>query len=323
MSLSSLLAKALAGRDWLLADGATGTELFNRGLGAGEAAEAWNLSNPAEVRAVMRGAIQAGADLVLTNSYGGNGALLGRVGLGQQVADLNRAAAELAREEADRAGRMVLVAGSVGPTGEILAPMGPVAPAQASALFLEQIEALKAGGADLIWIETMADLVELRAAFEACAQAEMPWCGTMNFDTAGRTMMGDTPARFAKATMRLPHAPLAIGANCGLGLGPLLASVLELAEAESGLPLIAKGNAGVPMMTDGHIHYDATPEAMADYACLARDIGAAIIGGCCGTTPEHLSAMRKALEERPRGARPARAEIARRMPESAPHRHHH
>lgn len=290
------LSKLLAQRDWLLADGATGTELFNLGLSASEPAELWNTSKPQVIADLHDRAIAAGADLFLTNTYGANAPKLALHDLADQVQDLNRAGAEIARNAADRAGRALVVAGSVGPTGEIMEPMGPFRRSAALEIFHAQIDALKAGGADVIWLETFSDLGELRAAAEACAMVDIPWCGTMNFDTGGRTMMGETPAQLASLAARLPHKPLAIGANCGVGLPALLRSVQELAATGVELPLIAKGNAGVPQMQNGHIHYDATPERMAEYARQARDFGAKIIGGCCGTTPLHLSAMRAALE---------------------------
>ena len=156
----------------------------------------------------------------------------------------------------------------------------------------------------MLWVETISAAEEFAAAAEAFALAGMPWCGTMSFDTAGRTMMGLTSADMAKKVGKLAHQPLAFGANCGTGASDLLRSVLGFAAAGPTLPLIAKGNAGIPKYHDGHIHYDGTPELMADYAVLARDSGATIIGGCCGTTPDHLRAMREALETRPRGAAP-------------------
>jgi 5-methyltetrahydrofolate--homocysteine methyltransferase len=138
----------------------------------------------------------------------------------------------------------------------------------------------------------------------------MPWCGTMSFDTAGRTMMGLTAADMVTMVDGLAHKPLAFGANCGVGASDLLRTILGFAAQGPELPVIAKGNAGIPKYVDGHIHYDGTPELMAEYAVLARDCGARIIGGCCGTTPDHLRQMRAALESRPVGARPSLDDIA-------------
>ena len=211
--------------------------------------------------------------------------------------------AEIAREVADVSGREVIVACSVGPTGEIMAPMGTLTHAAAVEMFHEQAEGLKEGGADVLWLETISAAEEFKAAAEGFALADMPWCGTMSFDTAGRTMMGLTAPQLARLVERLLNPPVAFGANCGVGASDLLRTVLGFAD-DAKRPIIAKGNAGIPKYHDGHIHYDGTPELMAEYAILARDAGATIIGGCCGTTPDHLRKMRAALEETPRGSVP-------------------
>jgi 5-methyltetrahydrofolate--homocysteine methyltransferase len=161
----------------------------------------------------------------------------------------------------------------------------------------------------VLWVETISAAEEYKAASEAFALADMPWCGTMSYDTAGRTMMGVTSAAMTKMVGKLENAPLAFGANCGVGASDLLRTILGLADGAP-FPLIAKGNAGIPKFHDGHIHYDGTPELMANYATLARDCGAKIIGGCCGTTPEHLRSMREALETRPKGETPSLAAIS-------------
>jgi 5-methyltetrahydrofolate--homocysteine methyltransferase len=298
------LADLLASRDWLLADGATGTNLFNMGLEAGEAPELWNETEPAKVRALYDGSIGAGSDLFLTNSFGGNASRLKLHDAQDRVRELNRAAAALARDVADAADRPVVVAGSMGPTGEIMAPHGPLTVENAAAMFEEQAAGLLEGGADVLWLETISAADEYRAAALAFQRLGAPWCGTMSFDTAGRTMMGMTAADMVRLVAELEHRPLAFGANCGVGASDLLRTVLGFAAQEPGLPVIAKGNAGIPKFVDGHIHYDGTPELMADYARLARDCGATIIGGCCGTTPAHLVRMRAALDTGHRGAAP-------------------
>ena len=183
--------------------------------------------------------------------------------------------------------------------------MGSLTHEIAVEMFHEQAEGLKAGGADVLWVETISAAEELAAAAEAFALAGMPWCGTMSFDTAGRTMMGITSAEMVKRVTKIDHQPLAYGVNCGVGASDLLRTVLGFAAVGSNLPIIAKGNAGIPKYHDGHIHYDGTPALMADYAVLARDCGATIIGGCCGTTPAHLTAMREALETRPKATAPS------------------
>ncbi|APO88313.1 MULTISPECIES: betaine--homocysteine S-methyltransferase [unclassified Marivivens] len=311
--MTNALSRLLETRDWLMADGATGTNLFNMGLSSGDAPEMWNVEHPEKIKALYAGAVDAGSDLFLTNSFGGNASRLKLHGAEGRVRELNRIAAELGREVADAAGRPVIVAGSVGPTGEIMAPMGSLTHELAVEMFHEQAEGLKEGGADVLWVETISAVEEYKAAAEAAKLAGMAWCGTMSFDTAGRTMMGITSADLAKVIDKLDHPPLAFGANCGVGAADLLRTVLGFAATGSQTPIIAKGNAGIPKYHDGHIHYDGTPSLMGDYAVLARDCGATIIGGCCGTTPEHLRAMKEALETRPRGDRPTLDEIAAKL----------
>jgi len=311
--MTNALSSLLATRDWLMADGATGTTLFNMGLTSGDAPEMWNVEHPDRIRTLYQGAVDAGSDIFLTNSFGGNASRLKLHGAEGRVRELNRIAAEIGRDVADKAGRTVVVAGSVGPTGEIMAPMGSLTHERAVEMFHEQAEGLKEGGADVLWVETISAAEEFKAAAEAFALAGMPWCGTMSFDTAGRTMMGLTSAEMAKMVGKLDYQPLAFGANCGVGASDLLRTILGFAAAGPEQPIIAKGNAGIPKYHDGHIHYDGTPSLMADYAVLARDSGATIIGGCCGTTTEHLRAMREALETRPRGDRPSLEEITARI----------
>lgn len=303
--MSDALTTLLKSRDWLLADGATGTNLFNMGLSSGDAPEFWNEDEPDKIRALYKGAVDAGSDIFLTNSFGGNASRLKLHGAEKRAGELSRLSAELGREVADAAGRPVVVAGSVGPTGEIFAPMGNLTHELAVEMFHEQAEGLKAGGADVLWVETISAKEEYKAAAEAAKLAGMPWCGTMSFDTAGRTMMGLTAAQMVALVEGLDWPPLAFGANCGVGASDLLRTVLGFASGGPERPIIAKGNAGIPKYVDGHIHYDGTPELMAEYAVLARDSGATIIGGCCGTMPEHLRAMREALETRAPGPRPS------------------
>ncbi|SLN46438.1 Bifunctional homocysteine S-methyltransferase/5,10-methylenetetrahydrofolate reductase [Aquimixticola soesokkakensis] len=311
--MSDALSKLLATRDWLMADGATGTTLFNMGLQSGDAPEFWNVDEIAKITALYKGAVDAGSDIFLTNTFGGNASRLKLHDAQNRVRELNRAGAEIGREVADKAGRPVIVAGSVGPTGDIMAPMGTLTHELAVEMFHEQAEGLKEGGADVLWVETISAPEEFKAAAEAFRLADMPWCGTMSFDTAGRSMMGVTSAELANMVEKIPNGPLAYGANCGVGSSDLLRTVLGFSGQGHARPIIAKGNAGIPKYHEGHIHYDGTPELMADYACMARDSGATIIGGCCGTTPEHLSAMREALETRPRGEKPTLDEIAAKL----------
>ncbi|PRY85845.1 betaine--homocysteine S-methyltransferase [Donghicola tyrosinivorans] len=308
--MTDALTKMLSERDWVMADGATGTNLFNMGLSSGDAPELWNADEPQNIKKLYSLAVDAGSDLFLTNTFGGNASRLKLHNAESRVRELNRLGAALGREVADASGRTVIVAGSVGPTGEIMAPMGSLTHELAVEMFHEQAEGLKEGGADVLWLETISAPEEYKAAAEAFALAGMPWCGTMSFDTAGRTMMGVTSASMVDMVEALPNPPIAFGANCGVGASDLMRTVLGFIASGTERPVIAKGNAGIPKYVDGHIHYDGTPELMGAYACLARDAGARIIGGCCGTMPEHLKAMRAALESTPKGPRPTLEDIA-------------
>jgi len=311
--MRTTLERLLAERDWLMADGATGANLFQMGLESGDAPELWNETDPDKVRALYDGAVHAGSDLFLTNSFGGNASRLKLHDAADRAYAINRRAAEIAREAADAADHPVVVAGSMGPTGDIMAPLGPLTVEAAADMFAEQARGLVDGGADVLWVETISAPDEYRAAAMGIARVGAPWCGTMSFDTAGRTMMGLTSSDMVGLVEALEHRPLAFGANCGVGASDLLRTVLGFSAAAPSLPIIAKGNAGIPKFVDGHIHYDGTPDLMADYAVLARDCGATIIGGCCGTTPEHLKAMRHALETRPSGPAPDLETIATRL----------
>ena len=308
--MADALTELLSTRDWLMADGATGTNLFNMGLSSGEPPELWNVDQPDNIRTLYRNAVEAGSDIFLTNTFGGNAARLKLHNAQGRVRELNRVGVALGREIADASGRKVVVAGSVGPTGEIFEPMGTLTHKDAVEIFHEQMEGMKEGGVDVLWIETISAPEEYKAAAEAAKLAGLPWCGTMSFDTAGRTMMGVTSAALADLVEKLPNPPIAFGANCGVGASDLMRTVLGFASTGTERPIIAKGNAGIPKYHDGHIHYDGTPELMAEYAVLARDAGVRIIGGCCGTMPEHLRAMRAALESRPKGPRPTLEDIS-------------
>ncbi len=307
--MTNLLTRLLVEKEVLLADGATGTNLFNAGLMSGEAPEFWNDTHPEKIRALYQGAIDAGSDIFLTNSFGANASRLKLHDAGNQAHRLSRIAAEIARDLADRSDRRIVVAGSVGPTGEIMEPVGALSHAVAVEMFHETADGLKEGGADVAWLETISAPEEYRAAAEAFALADMAWCGTMSFDTAGRTMMGVTSTDMVNLIAELPNPPIAFGANCGTGASDLLRTVQGFVAANPTRPIIAKGNAGIPKYVDGHIHYDGTPDLMADYAVMARDSGARIVGGCCGTTPAHLAKMREALDTRPRGEVPSLDDI--------------
>ena len=293
----------------LLADGATGTNLFAMGLMSGDSPELWNATHPERTTLLHRQFVDAGADIILTNTFGANRRRLMLHDLQERTHELNALAVQNALNATQGAGRPVVIAGSLGPTGDLFAPLGALTEAEAVEVFAEQVAGLKAGGAHVIWIETMSAFEEIRAAAAACARHAMPFTVTASFDTAGKTRMGIAPARLAGEATGLMPAPLAVGANCGVGATDLLASVLAMSAAHPGAVLIAKANCGIPQWHGDHIHYSGTPELMADYARLAIDAGARIIGGCCGTSPAHLAAMRRALDTHVPGPRPVLADV--------------
>lgn len=303
------LTQLLDAKGVLLADGATGTNLFEMGLEAGEAPEMWLESHPDRITALHQAFVDNGADIILSCSFGANRHRLKLHQAESRTYALNRIAAELARAVADAAGRPVVVGGSVGPTGELLQPLGALSYAEAVEAFREQIAGLKDGGVDVVWIETMSAAEEVRAAAEAALACEMPYVVTGSFDSAGRTMMGIHPCDFHKAVDGLSPRPVAVGANCGVGASDMLATALELETGSPDSALVVKANCGIPRFVDGGTVYSGTPEQMADYARLAIDAGARIIGGCCGTSPHHLGAMRRAIDSHVRGQRPSIAEI--------------
>jgi 5-methyltetrahydrofolate--homocysteine methyltransferase len=305
--------RLLAEKGVLLADGATGTNLFAMGLEAGEAPELWNDTHPDRIAALHQGFVDAGADIILTNSFGGTRHRLKLHHAQDRVFQLNRRAAEIARAVADKAGRKVIVAGSVGPTGELLVPLGALTYEQAVDAFAEQIEGLKAGGAEVAWIETMSAPDEIRAAAEAAIRVGLPYTYTGSFDTAGRTMMGLLPKDIHGVVSTLPEQPVGVGANCGVGASDILASLLDMSAAKPDATIIVKGNCGIPEFRGTEIHYSGTPELMADYVRLAVDSGARIVGGCCGTSFEHLAAMRKALDSHRKDGRPTLETIVERI----------
>jgi len=314
--MSDRLSELLAGRPYLLADGATGTNLFDMGLGHGDAPELWNLEHPERVARLHQMFVDAGADIILTNSFGGTRHRLKLHGAQERVAEINEAAARIARGVAGAAGRPVVVAGDMGPTGELFQPLGVLDLEQGAAAFAEQAQALARGGADVIWIETLSSSDEVEAAVTGAATTGLPVVCTASFDTNGRTMMGITPADFVRLCRRLSPSPVAYGANCGAGAGEAVTCLLNLEPAlEEGAVVVVKANCGIPAYVDGAVRYDGTPELMAEYARLARDAGARIVGGCCGTTPGHLAAMRAALEGYEPMGRPSVETIVERLGE--------
>jgi len=317
--MADRLTELLNTRPWLLADGATGTNFFAMGLQHGDAPELWNLEQPDAVVRHYRSFIDAGSDIILTNTFGGTANRLKLHKADDRVFEINRAAAELARravrEAAGESGREdVIVAGSIGPTGDLFVPLGPLTVEEGAKAFEEQARGLAAGGADVAWIETMSSIDEVTAAVRGATAAGLPYVVTLSFDTNGRTMMGVTPAQLAQLAHELQPHPIAFGGNCGTGASELMAAILNLESAKAPADvLVAKSNCGIPQFVAGEIEYSGTPELMADYARLALNAGVRIIGGCCGTTPEHVRAMRDALEHHTKGSAPDMATVVAKL----------
>lgn len=304
--MSNRFLDLLANRPFLMLDGATGTNLFQMGLMTGDAPELWNFEQPEKIAALHQSFVDAGSDVFLTNSFGGTRYRLKLHNAQDRVHEINREAARIARKVADKAGRPVIVAGSMGPTGELYEPLGPLTIADGADAFAEQARALAEGGVDVLWIETMSSREEVAAAVKGAAVTGLPFVTTCSFDTNGRTMMGLTPAEFARFVHELDPKPVAYGANCGVGAPDLVLTVTQLAQAAApGDIIIAKGNCGIPYYDEGQIRYNGTPTLMADYARLVRDAGARLVGGCCGTSPEHLAAIRGALDSHQPGTPPS------------------
>lgn len=288
------LQQLLAEKNTLVLDGAMGTMLFAVGLTSGDPPEEWNVTEPEKVQSVHQAYVDAGSDVILTNSFGGTSYRLKLHKMQDRVVEFNRAAAENARAVVDSAERTVLVAGSMGPSGELLVPMGEMTYEQCKAAFADQARGLAEGGADLLWIETMSDLNEVRAAVEGARSAsDLPICATMSFDTKGRTMMGVTGTAMVEALADLDLA--AIGANCGNNLPETEAALVELKAANPDLTLIIKANAGIPKWVGEDLVYDGSPDVMAAYAHRSRENGAQLIGGCCGSDPRHIARMVQVL----------------------------
>jgi 5-methyltetrahydrofolate--homocysteine methyltransferase len=289
------LAALLGGRPALL-DGGMGTLLQDEGLADGGSGELWNVDRPDVVRRCHEQYAEAGARILTTNTFGGTRPRLDMHGLGDRVYELNEAAARLAREVADAHG--ALVAGDLGPTGELLTPLGTMEPAAARAVFAEQLEGLRDGGIDLVIIETMSDLGELEAALDAARAVvpDLPVVATLSFDTNLRTMMGVRPADAVTALAALGVE--AVGANCGRGPEEMEAIAAQMVEVRpEGLLIVAQSNAGLPQLVGDRFEYDASPERLAAHATALRDLGVDLIGSCCGSTPAHVAAMNKVLQE--------------------------
>src|SRR5574341_837096 len=293
--MRTTLTDLLASGEPVIADGGMGTMLFSMGLSNGESPELWNIDQPEKIASVHRGYVEAGSQIILTNTFGCNRFRLELHKLQDRAHDLNLAAANIARQVADSAPHPVLVAGDIGPTGGILFPLGELQYEDAVAAFEEQARALVEGGVDVLWIETMSALEEVQAAVEGCRRAapDFPLVTTMTFDTHGRTMMGITPERALEEMKKL--GPVALGGNCGNGLAEVEMVIRKMRAVDSDVILIAKANAGIPHLQNGVPIYDAKPEDMGGYAANVRNLGATIIGACCGSTPAHIREIARSL----------------------------
>jgi 5-methyltetrahydrofolate--homocysteine methyltransferase len=287
------ILEKLALGEVLIADGATGTMLLAAGLPTGTPGEAWVLERPEEIVRLHRAYLKAGSQLILTSTFGGTRARMEKAGLDAQVEAINRRAAELARQAA---GEDVYVGGDIGPTGEMMPPLGKLTYEAAAEMFAEQAQALAAGGADCIYVETMSDLNEAKAAVEGAKGAcDLPVFCSFSFDTHGHTGMGVSPAQAAEAMAELGVA--AVGANCGHAPEEVLGFLPHMQQAAPDAYLIAKPNAGVPRMVKRQAVYDAGPERMAELARQYWELGARIIGACCGSSPAHIAAIAVAIRE--------------------------
>ncbi|MEI6624806.1 MAG: homocysteine S-methyltransferase family protein [Thermoleophilia bacterium] len=286
------LLETLQSGGHILGDGAMGTMLQDAGLTDGGAPELWNVEHPDRIEAILEAYAAAGSNLITTCTFGGTRPRLEMHDLGDRVFELNKAGAAVARTVADRhPGSYVL--GDVGPSGELMEPMGTMTPEEAQELFADQIRGLVAGGADAILIETMSDLGEVEAAVRA-AQGEapgLPILATMSFDTNLHTMMGVKPGQAVTAIAAM-GVPI-IGANCGRGVDEMRIIAADMVAARpEGVFLMTQSNAGLPKLVGDEFLYDGAPEVMAEWATEMREIGIDVIGACCGSTPEHIAAMR-------------------------------
>ena len=290
----STIYEALANAT-LTSDGAMGTMLQARGLTDGGAPELWNVEKPEEIEAVLEAYAAAGANFITTNTFGGTSGRLAMHGLEDRLEELNKAGAAIARKVADRH-ENCFVMGDIGPSGELMEPMGTLTLESGKDLFAAQIRALVAGGVDAILIETMSDLSEVEAAVLAAKEVapELPIIVTLSFDTNLRTMMGVKPAMAVQQLSAL--GVRIIGANCGRGTDEMSQIAKELVGARpEGVFIITQSNAGLPKLQGDEFIYDGTPEEMARYAKEMKDLGVNIVGSCCGSSPAHTHAISAAI----------------------------
>ncbi len=296
----TLFDEILKQQPYLLADGAMGTNLFKRGLISGDEPALWNITNPDKIASVHQEFITAGSDIVLTNSFGANRFRLKLHNATDKVQESCFTAVNIIKQLQQNCDRRIFIAGDIGPSGELIEPNGALTMAEAIAGFGEQAQALAQAGADSIWIETMSDIKEVEAAYLGAITTNLPVFITMTFDTNGRTMMGITPERAAEFICQLNPQPIALGINCGKSPAESVYSLWQMQQKLLQFPqsplLIAKANCGIPEYKDGGFKWSGTPESMGLYAKMAFQLGARIIGGCCGTDGPILSAIKDSLD---------------------------
>jgi len=297
MNPNPLLQRLLASGP-VLTDGAWGTQLQARGLAIGEFPDAWNLTHPDKVAEVARAYVEAGSQIILTNTFGANRLRLAEAGLADRVVEINEAGARLSREAA---GRQACVFASIGPSGQMLMS-GETTPEEITAAFREQAAALAGGGADALVVETMTDLEEAKLAVAAAKATGLPVVASMVFDSGrekDRTMMGTTPEQAAAGLVEAGAD--VVGANCGQGIAGFVKICARLKSAAPGRPVWIKANAGLPEVRDGKVYYATTPEQFASYVPALLAAGADFVGGCCGTSPEFIRALRRVLDSSVKG----------------------
>lgn len=305
--------RLLAERGVLVADGAMGTTLFSMGLEGGGCPELLNVEEPDMIEKVHARFIDAGADIILTNTFGGTRRRLKLHRLDDRVGELNRRAVAIGRRAADLSDREVIVAASIGPTGDLFEPIGPLSHGEGVDVFTEQMAAVVDEGADVIWIETLSSFEELNAAVDAASAFDVPVSATLSFDTNGRTMMGVTGTQLGEWWLSQGRRLVSIGANCGIGPGDGVGTVFDVTAVAPDAITVTKANCGLPLYETDRLVYPVGPDHMSEYVELAVRSGARVIGTCCGSTPDHTAAIRAALDAGVDGGRPARAEVEQRL----------
>jgi 5-methyltetrahydrofolate--homocysteine methyltransferase len=300
----NIIKERIKEKGYLIADGATGTNLFSMGLESGYSPEFWNVEYPNRVAENHSSFIDAGSDIILTNTFGANSFRLKLHNAEKAVKELNYHGASIAKKVVADSNKNILIAGSIGPTGEIIEPLGTTTWSETTEAFSEQAKALKEGGVDFFWIETMSSEDEMRCALDATKNLGLPTICSYSFDTHGKSMMGLDPKALVSLAEKYYPDIVGYGANCGIGASELIGSILcfTVARENQSMIIVAKANCGIPEFIEGVIEYNGTEQLMADYACYARDIGATIIGGCCGTTHKHVTAMSEALKNNTPGS---------------------